>query len=213
MQHYLRDPEKIEQQTFDRIRELAPLERFNKDEKQVVLHMIKVCGEVALAESIQFSTDATETAKKAIKKYANILYDFDTVQYGLDQKLLYQEPMCFINKATVISQAKANNQTRAMTAIDHWKNYSKGSIALFGQSSTALARLLELVKAKELDKPALVIATNSGFVNAEMAKQALQDQYDELGMEYILLEGTIGGCLLAAAALNALLMIQQDIYV
>ena len=54
-----------------------------------------------------------------------------------------------------------------------------------------------------------MIATNSGFVNAEDAKQALIDQYDELNTEYILVSGMYGGAMLAAAAMNALLMIQE----
>ena len=213
MQTYLRDPEKIESQTFDRIRELTNLDRFSSDEKQVVLHMIRACGDPSLAEKIRFSPMAIETGKKAIKKYACMLYDFETVKCGLDESLLYQEPMCFINKATVISQAKANKQTRAMTAVDHWKNYCKNAITIFGESSTALAHFLELLKAGELQQPALIIATNAGFINAEGAKKALTDQYDEMNIEYITIEGESGGCMLAAAAMNALLMIQKECYI
>ena len=213
MPNFLRDPDKIVVQTFDRIRELSNLDRFNKDEKQVVLHLIRMCGQPALADSLFFSPDAITVAKKAIKNYAYMLYDHETVKCGFAENLLYQEPLCFINKAAVISQAKAAKQTRAMTAIDHWKNYSKGSIAIFGKSGTALAHYIELLRDKELELPALIIATNSGFINAEHSKQALIDQHAELGIEYIVLQGTVGGSMLAAEAVNALLRIQQDIYV
>ncbi|MGB0846474.1 MAG: precorrin-8X methylmutase [Thiolinea sp.] len=213
MQNYLRDPDKIECQTFDRIRELTNLDRFSSDEKQVVLHMVRTCGNPALAEKIRFSPNAIEVGKKAIKKYACMLYDFETVKCGLNEELLYQEPMCFINKAAVISQAKASKQTRAMTAVDHWKNYSKDAITIIGHSGTALARLLELLKDKQIDQPALIIATPPGFVNAEAAKQALLDQYDESNTEYISITGETGGCMLAAATMNALLMIQKEIYI
>ena len=213
MQNYLRDPEKITAQTFDRIRELTNLDRFSSDEKQVVLQMIRTCGDPSLAEKIRFSPNAIEAGKKAIKKYACMLYDSESVKCGFDEKLLYQEPMCFINKATVISQAKANKQTRAMTAVDQWKNYSKDAIVIIGYSGTALTRLLELLKEGKLEQPALVIATTPGFVNAAEAKQGLIDQYSELSTEYILIEGEYGGCMLASAALNALLLIQKEIYV
>ncbi len=213
MQNYLRDPDKLSTQTYDRIRELTNLDRFSSDEKQVVLQMIKTCGDPSLAEKIRFSSNAIEAGKKAIKKYACMLYDSESVQCGFNQELLYQEPMCFINKATVISQAKANKQTRAMTAVDQWKNYIKDAIIVIGFSGTALARLLELLKDGQLEQPALVIATCPGFINAEAAKQALVDQYNELGIEYIALEGEYGGCMLAAAAMNALLMMQKDIYI
>lgn len=210
MTNYLSDPQKIESKTFDRIREQTDLQRFDNDEKQIVLHMIRICGEPALADKIHISPKAIRTGKKAVKKYANILYDFDTVKCALDENLLYQEPMCFVSKAAIISQAKANKQSRAMTAVSQWKNYVKGSIAVFGYSSSALMYLLEMIKSKEFDKPALIIATNPGFVNATAGKQLLMDSYDELEIEYITVEGTIGGSMLAAAALNGLLKVQRE---
>ncbi|MEZ5535034.1 MAG: precorrin-8X methylmutase [Thiolinea sp.] len=213
MTNYLSDPQKIESKNFDRIRELADLQRFSHDEKQIVIQMIRVCGEAALADKIHISPNAVKVGLKAIKKYANILYDFDTVKCGLNESLLYQEPMCFVSKASVISQAKANKQSRAMMAVSQWKSYVLDSIAIFGHSSSALMYLLEMVKNKEFDKPALIIATNSGFVNAEEGKQLLMDSYDELGIEYITIEGTIGGSMLAAAAMNALLKVQKEEFV
>lgn len=213
MPNYLRDPEKINAQTYDRIRELTNLDRFNNDEKQIALQMIRSCGDPTLAEKLRFSPNAIEVGKKAIKKYACMLYDKESVKCGFNEELLYQEPMCFINKATVISQSKANKQTRAMTAVDQWKNYSKDAIAIIGYSGTALARLLELIKDGQLEQPALVIATPPGFINADKAKQALIDQYTEQGTEYITIAGEYGGCMLGASALNALLMVQKEIYI
>lgn len=86
---------------------------------------------------------------------------------NLDRSLLYQEPLCFINKSSVISMAKSTKQTRAMTAVDLWKPYLKNSITVFGYSSTALCRLLELLKQGEAEKPSLIIAMPSGFINTE----------------------------------------------
>jgi precorrin-8X/cobalt-precorrin-8 methylmutase len=45
-------------------------------------------------------------------------------------------------------------------------------------------------------------------VNAEAAKQMLWQQHEELGVECIVVNGTRGGSVLAAAALNALLKMQ-----
>lgn len=209
MPSYLRDPQKIESENFDKIREQANLDGFSSDEIQIVLQMVRVCGAPELAERIHLSPNVINVAKKAIKNYANILYDVETVKCALDNSLLYQEPMCFIRKASIISQAKANKQSRAMTAVSQWKNYVKGSITIFGQSSSALMYLLERVRNKEFDKPALIVATNPGFVNAVEGKRLLMDSYDELEIEYITLEGTVGGSMLAAAAFNALLKVHK----
>lgn len=213
MATYVRDPKKIEKTTYDTIRELAPLGDFSEDEQQIALHMVRACGEPALVEKLRISPKAVKKGKKAIKNYAHLLYDYDAVQCGLKAELLDQEPLCFINKANVVSQAKAKGQTRSMTAVDHWKPYLNNAIALFGHSSTALLYLLEQVKAEALPKPKLVIATPPGFVNTEEAKALLESQYDDLGIEYILIAGQRGGSILAAAAMNALLLMHNDRYV
>lgn len=209
---YVRDPDKIEGQIWDCIRELSELESFTADQQQILLYLIRACGEPALAQRVKFSPHAIEAGKRSIKKYAYMLYDHHTLSGNIDHKLLNQEPLCFINKSSVISMAKSTKQTRAMTAVDLWKPYLKNSIVVFGYSSTALCRLLELLKAEEAEKPALIIAMPSGFVNTEYGKEVLQESYDELGVEYILIEGRWGGIMFAAATVNALLSIQQGIY-
>ena len=213
MQHYLRDPEKIEVQAWDKIRELTILDRFSADEKQVVLYLVRASGQPEIAERVRFSPNAIEAGKKAIKHFAYMLYDDETLRGAVNDNLLYQEPLCFINKSVVISLAKSQKQTRAMTAVDLWKRYAKGSIAIFGQSSTALCRLLELLRAGEMEKPALIIAMPSGFINTSLAKASLMESYEDLKVEYIVVDGSWGGSMFAAAAVNALLSIQQDIYV
>lgn len=209
---YLRDPDRIRQQNYDKIRELVALERFTPDQQQVVIHMVRAYGDPELANYLQFTDKAIEAALKLIKKRNNILYDVELVRYALDDALLYQEPLSFLGKASVISHAKANKQTRAMTAVEHWRPYMANSIILIGQSATALFHLLEMLK-DGAPKPALIIATSRGFVNAEPAKQALWEQREDLGLECIVVNGTRGGGVLAAVALNALLMIQQGVYV
>lgn len=206
---YLRDPERIRQQNNDKIRELVALERFTPDQQQVVIQMVDACGDPELAQHIQFSDRAMEAARKAIKIRNNILYDEELVRHALDDALMYQEPLSFLGKASVISHAKASKQTRAMTAVDHWKPYMAGSIILIGQSATALFRLLEILK-EGAPAPALVIAAARGFILAEPAKQQLWKQHSELGIECIVVDGSRGGGTLAAAAMNALLTIQQS---
>ncbi|MDD5391878.1 MAG: precorrin-8X methylmutase [Thiothrix sp.] len=206
---YLRDPERIRQQNNDKIRELVALERFTPDQQQVVIQMVDACGDPELAQHIQFSDRAMEAARKAIKIRNNILYDEELVSHALDDALMYQEPLSFLGKASVISHAKASKQTRAMTAVDYWKPYMAGSIILIGQSATALFRLLEILK-EGAPTPALVIAAARGFILAEPAKQQLWKQHRDLGIECIVVDGTRGGGTLAAAAMNALLTIQQS---
>ncbi|MEN9433357.1 MAG: hypothetical protein RLZZ422_946 [Pseudomonadota bacterium] len=213
MFHYQRDPERIEIETYTKIRELVPLDQFTHEQQQVVLPLIRACGEPGIAERVRFSPQALETAKRAIRNYAPILYDFDTVTTGLQNDLLYQEPLSFINKAVVISQAKANKQTRSMTSVEYWRKYLKGAICLLGESSTALFRLLEMIKYENAAKPALIVATPAGFLHTSEAKQVLMDLYHDLELEYILIEGRWGGSMFATSIMNALLKVQKGIYI
>lgn len=210
MNQYLCDPERIRQQNEANIRQLVNLEAFSEEQQRVVVQMVAACGDPELVKAIRFSANAIAVARKAIKKRHNLLYDAELVNHALDSSLLYQEPLGFLGRAAVISHAKASKQTRAMTAVDCWKPYLAGSIVLVGQSATALLRLLEILREGVAPAPALVIATARGFVNAASAKQMLWVQREELGVECIVVDGTRGGAVLAAAALNALLKMQPQ---
>lgn len=209
---YLRDPERILQQNYANIREQLTLDAFTPAQQQVIIHLVRAYGDPLLAQYVLFSQHSIDVALKTIKKRNNILYDVELVRHTLDTTLLYQEPLSFLGKAAVISHAKASKQTRAMTAVDYWKPYMAGSIILIGESATASLRLLEILK-EGAPKPALIVTTSRGFVNAEAAKRILWEQHADLGVECIVLAGTRGGGVLAATIMNALLMLQQGIYV
>ncbi len=206
---FLRDPERIRQQSDARLREQVALDLFPLEQQPVVIEMVQACGDPTLVQHLRFSQHALSVARKAIKQRHNLLFDVELVKHALDTTLLYQEPLGFLGRASVISHAKSNKQTRALTAVDCWKPHLAGSIVLIGQSGTALFRLLEILQ-DGAPRPSLVIAAARGFVNAEAAKQMLWQQHEALGVECIVVSGTRGGSVLAAAALNALLKMQQD---
>jgi precorrin-8X/cobalt-precorrin-8 methylmutase len=206
---YIRDPERIRQQNLEKIRELVPLETFTPEQQEVVIAMVDAWGEPELAKYIRFSENAIKSALKAIKQRNTILHDEELLAHALDSNLLYQEPLSFLGKASVISLAKANKQTRAMTSVDFWKPHLGSSIVLIGQSATALLRLLEIIR-EGAPKPALIISAARGFILAENAKNLLWQQHQELGFECIMVDGMRGGSVLVAAAMNALLRLHQE---
>lgn len=206
---YIRDPERIRQQNLEKIRELVPLESFTLEQQEVVIAMVDAWGEPELAQHILFSEKAIKSALKAIKQRHAILHDEELLAHALDSNLLYQEPLSFLGKASVISLAKANKQTRAMTSVDFWKPHLGSSIVLIGQSATALFRLLEIIE-EGAPKPALIIAAARGFILAENAKNILWQRHQDLELECIVVNGMRGGSVLAAAAMNALLKLYQD---
>lgn len=52
MMHYLRDPERIHQQSYAKIRELADLSRFTPEQQQLVIHLIQTRGGILGAKCI-----------------------------------------------------------------------------------------------------------------------------------------------------------------
>lgn len=208
---YISNPARIEEESFKQIRERCDLSAFSQDEQQIVMRIVHTCGVPEIAQKIHFSQNAINTGLSVIKNRDAVICDVEMVKCSLTQRMMQQEPLCFINKASVISQAKTQSKTRSMMAVDAWKPYIAGSIIIIGNAPTALFRLLEVLK-EGFPKPALVIGMPVGFIGAEESKAALWKKYEPLGIECITIEGTQGGSAIAASAMNALLRIEQDIY-
>jgi precorrin-8X/cobalt-precorrin-8 methylmutase len=208
MENYMIDPHKIESESFQEIRRLSHLDGFDSNEQQLVMRIIHTCGMPEIVEHIRFSDQAVNAGLNAIRKKATLLCDVNMVKCSLTQRMLYTDPLCFINKAKVVSQAKTEGKTRSMLAVDEWASKIENSIVIIGNAPTALFRLLERLEV-DFKKPALVIAMPVGFIGAAESKAKLWQSYQRLGIECMTLEGTQGGSAIAASAMNALLRIMQ----
>ena len=160
---------------------------------------------------VRFSENAVAAGLLALKKNANTLCDTGMVTEGLKTEYLRKEPICLIDKPNVISQAKSKKRTRAMVSVDNWKRHAEGSIVLIGTEATSLLRLMELIEAEEIGKPALIIGMPRGYLGAVEAKQYLWENYKQLEVPCITILGSRGGSTLVAAIMNGLLYLQQDI--
>ncbi|GAA0420979.1 hypothetical protein GCM10009133_31770 [Cocleimonas flava] len=211
---YEKNPRNIQKRSLKTIQESAELSHFNNNEKAVALQMIAAAGDVSLLENIRFSKDAIDIALEALKEDFDLLCDTDNVACAMKQKYLKDEPICLINKASVISQAKSNKHTRSMEAVDLWKPYLSDSIIVIGKEATALYRLLEVLEElKDEDnfkKPSLIIATPSGFTGAVESKNYLWDNHEQLDIPCITVLGSQGGSDVASAAINTLLKIRKE---
>ncbi len=210
---YEKSPQKIESSSIEFVKEHFDLEHLSLPEKRIARQLAISCGDISILENIRFSEDVIDKALEALDEDYELLCDTPIVISGLKEKYLKNEPICLVNKANIISQAKSNKQTRSMLAVDLWKPYLPESIILIGAEPTALFRLLEILEIKEDDedkKPALIIATPVGFTGAEEAKQYLWDNSEKLGIPCITLLGTRGGNDFASTIMNTLLQIQRS---
>ena len=208
---YERDPKLIQAASIKSIREKLDLHNTEDPQEQLLVRMIYAYGDDTLAEDVRFSENAVAAGLLALKKNANTLCDTGMVTEGLKTEYLRKEPICLIDKPNVISQAKSKKRTRAMVSVDNWKRHAEGSIVLIGTEATSLLRLMELIEAEEIGKPALIIGMPRGYLGAVEAKQYLWENYKQLEVPCITILGSRGGSTLVAAIMNGLLYLQQDI--
>ena len=198
------NPQAIEQDSFEQIRTLTDLQRFDLDQQQVAMRIVHSLGLPEVVEYIRFSEHACEQGKRALKNDCTILCDVEMVKQGVTKRMISREPLCFLNDPVAINQAKEHNETRSMAAVTLWQSKLADSVVLIGNAPTALFRLLELIE-QGVDKPALIIGMPVGFVGAAESKQMLWDLHRQLGIECITLLGRQGGSAVASASCNALL--------
>jgi precorrin-8X/cobalt-precorrin-8 methylmutase len=86
------------------------------------------------------------------------------------------------------------------------RRYPEG-IFVIGDSQTALTALVELIEEENI-RPTLVIATPSGFVDADVEKQRLQDSL----VPNIIVDGRKGNSNVAVAIINGLVDLAWQAY-
>ena len=126
------------------------------------------------------------------------------VAYGVTRSRLpaNNEVICTLNDPQIPEIAQRIANTRSAAAIELWQPHLAGAVVAFGNAPTALFRLLELLDAGLVAKPALSLGFPVGFVGAAESKAELAA--DSRGIPFITLHGRRGGSAIAAAAVNAL---------
>ena len=76
---------------------------------------------------------------------------------------------CFISDEDVAAEAKSRGITRAAVSMEKAVQLNKPLIFAIGNAPTALVRLYELVKEKNL-QPELIIGVPVGFVNVVQSR-------------------------------------------
>ena len=210
MDKYIKNPIEIEDKSFDLIRSATDLSRFDELQQQVVMRLVHTSGNPDVSSITEFSQNAVKAGIEALDANCNVLCDVEMVKQGLTKRFLNAEPLCFLNDARVADIAKANDESRTMTALQFWQPYLQNSIAIIGNAPTALYRLMEMIEKGEV-KPALIIGIPVGFVGAPESKSYLARHHRDLGVEFITINGRTGGSALAAGAFNTLVRLQRGL--
>ena len=151
-------------------------------------------GDFSMADLLRFEHDPIPAAIGALKAGAPIITDIRMVQVGIQKKGHTSEVICALDYGADI--VKERGITRSSAGFIALKERLPGSIVVIGNAPSALLMLCEFVK--EGIRPAVIIGTPVGFVNAAESKEVLRT----IDIPSISNEGTRGGTPVAVAAIN-----------
>jgi precorrin-8X/cobalt-precorrin-8 methylmutase len=181
---------------------------FDLREWQVVRRIIHASGDVEMARLVQFNPGAVTAGIEALRGRTPIITDVRMVAAGINAALcesLGLEVRCFLNNAAVDEDAAAQGRTRCAAAMERAIAAFPKAVYVVGNAPTALAALTAAVRRGQA-RPRLVVAMPVGFVGVlESKEEALS-----LPAPVIAVGGRRGGSAVAAAAINALLVLASE---
>src|SRR3989338_5337257 len=177
-------------------------------EKAVINRVIHTTTDLGYARDLVFSPGAIEAGLKAIRQGKKIVVDSTMVKAGINKNIIARfknKIICRMHDKDVARKAGELNLTRAILAMRKSQREAEGGIVAIGNAPTALFELCDLIKNSK-SKPALVVGIPVGFVGAAESKRALRG----LKIPYITNKSRKGGSTVAAAIVNALLILAGD---
>ena len=157
-------------------------------------------GDPSVAEILRFVKDPINAGLKALDEKASIFVDINMVKDGVVKKGHQCSITTMIGKGDDL--AEKEGITRSSAGVMAYKSDLSGSIVIIGNAPSALLTLCDLIESGGV-KPALVIGTPVGFVNAAASKERLRT----LDVPSISIVGTRGGTPIAVAAMNEMINI------
>jgi len=159
-------------------------------------------GDFAMAELMRFRNDPVGAVISALRNRAPIITDIRMVQVGIQKKGHHSEVICALDYGSAI--ATKEGITRSSAGFLALRERLPGSIVVIGNAPSALLSLCRLTE--EGIRPAVVIASPVGFVNAAESKEVLRS----IDIPSISTEGTRGGTPVAVAAINECITISLE---
>jgi precorrin-8X/cobalt-precorrin-8 methylmutase len=172
-------------------------------EVDLLSKLVLACGDVSLVPFVRVGKGAIAASREALKAGCQVVADVPVVHAALDHTRLAHlgcETSCLIDDGHITNAVEAE---QAFWQNDAWRtrlhNLQDGCVLVVGYTPSVLFAVCEAIAAHQL-RPALIIGMPIGFSHAPAAKRQLMQS----GIPFITLNGTIGGGLLAAVALNAI---------
>jgi precorrin-8X/cobalt-precorrin-8 methylmutase len=181
---------------------------FGALEWPVVRRMIHASGDPGLVRDVAFSKGAVAAGAAALRERTTIVTDVRMVAAGLHRPSLEALGIglhCFIDDPEVHRLARAKETTRSWCAMEKAISMVGEAIYVVGNGPTALLALCAAVRRGEV-RPRLIVAVPVGFV----AVAASKEEALALDVPVLAVRGRKGGSAIAAAAINALLLLARE---
>jgi precorrin-8X/cobalt-precorrin-8 methylmutase len=159
-------------------------------------------GDFAMADLMLFAGDPVDAGLAALERRAPIITDIRMVQTGILKRGHASEVVCALDYGEEI--ALARGITRTSAGFVALRDRMEGAIVVIGNAPSALLVLCDMIR--EGVRPALVIGTPVGFVNAAESKELLRT----IDVPSVSNVGTRGGTPVAVAAINEIITIHAE---
>jgi precorrin-8X/cobalt-precorrin-8 methylmutase len=179
---------------------------FSPAEYELVRRVIYATADFDYKSLIRMSDTALQSGAAALAARTTIIVDVPMVQVGISYQIqnTFANPIyCGMETLTRPQKGKTATAWGIETLA---RRYPEG-IFVIGSSQTALFTLAELIEAEEI-RPALVIGTPAGFIDADVAKQRLQDSL----IPHVRTDGRKGSAVVAAALMQGLVDLAWQAY-
>ncbi|WP_243372762.1 precorrin-8X methylmutase [Geotalea sp. SG265] len=206
-------PEEIEAESFRLIEAEVGPHSWSPEEWQVVRRAIHTSADFEYSRNMFFSAAAVARGIEALRRGLGIVTDTNMALAGINRgkrERFGNSISCFVAEPQVARKAQAEGVTRSILAMRRGAADSANGIFVIGNAPTSLFELLRLVR-EEGVKPALIVGLPVGFVGAAESKESLltlEDDHPEI--PFITNRGRKGGSNVAAAVINALLIMAGE---
>jgi precorrin-8X/cobalt-precorrin-8 methylmutase len=173
-------------------------------EYAIARRVIHTTADFEYLELLRFSPGAIESGIACLRGQVPIVTDVGMVKQGIVTMLAktFNPPlMAAVEQVSAALPGKTRTETGILKCFEQ---YPQG-IYVIGNAPTALLALCDRISESQI-KPGLIIGAPVGFVCVVESKQALA----QLNVPQIRVEGRKGGSPVAAAILNALLVLAWD---
>ena len=161
-------------------------------------------GDPSVADIMCFNNDAIAAGVEAIKKGAPIFVDINMVKVGITKKRHNCDVICVLDEDEGAKIAHEYGITRTSAGFLACRDKLDGAIIAIGNAPSALLTVCRLLE--HGIRPALIVGTPVGFVNAAESKEEIL----KMDVPSITCIGTRGGSPIAIACVNELVAIMGE---